>query len=432
MKYRRRLFVFLILLAITGTAVYLASETYLFSTETNYEYALVERGDIELTIAATGKVKPKHMVEVGAQVTGQLKQLLVDVGDYVVEGDLLAEIDPTLAQARVDQSLAQLKELDSLKMQQEARIDLAIVEASRFELLNISSAISKVDYEISLANLKIAQAELAKLEAQIEGQQSVLNADFASLEYTKIYAPISGTIVEIPVVEGQTLNSSQTAPTILRIADMSQITVVGEISEADVLHIEPGQTARFKILGSDREWDTEVAKILPEPDVVNDVVLYKAHLDVTNHDNALLSEMTAQVFFILDQTTNALTIPVAALAENRRFSDRLANRGAGVQRQARGNQGETRGIGERDSEFRKALEMFPEASVATVYLEVADDIEPTRILIGTKNRSSAEVLYGLQDGDRILLGMEESELPVRQQNNSLVQRDRRLRPQPGI
>ena len=218
-----------------------------------YRNLPVTRGDIEVVVSATGKVRAKESVDVGAQVSGQLEVIHVDVGDRVQAGDLLAEIDPTIAQAKVDQGRAQLKELKASLIEMQASRDLARAEAARAELLRSADAISEAEYQIALAQEKITAARIAQLEAQIERQESTLAADLANLAYTKIHAPISGTVVAEVAVEGQTLNANQTAPTVLTIADLSVMTVEAEISEADVLRIEPGQPARFKLLGSNQK-----------------------------------------------------------------------------------------------------------------------------------------------------------------------------------
>ena len=411
MKIAKKIIVMLAILAVAGTFIYTSTAEYWSDPEPVYETAIVGKGDLELTIAASGKIKPKYTVEVGAQVSGQLKHIAVEIGDLVNVGDLLVEIDPTLAEARVEQSTAQLKELLALLDQQEARMDLAIVEASRYELLKLSSAIAVVDYEISVANLKIAEAELAKLQAQIEGQESVLNADIASLGYTKIYTPISGTVVELFVVEGQTLNANQSAPTVMRIADMSSVTIEVEVSEADVLHIVPGQAARFSILGSDREWETFVDKILPEPEIVNDVVLYKALLDVGNSDNALLSEMTAQVFFIEEQANDVLTIPVSALGENRSLNQRLMttdSRALPLDSESRSGED---GFRTRENPLRELLVEYPGSSISSAFTLEGDNVEPRSILVGVKTRTNAEVIFGLAEGEEVLTGIKDTDMP---------------------
>lgn len=349
-----------------------------------YRNLPVTRGDIELVVSATGKVRAKVAVDVGAQVSGQLEAIHVGVGDRVEAGMLLAEIDRTIAQAKVDQGRAQLKELKASLVEMQASRDLARAEAARAELLRSADAISEAEYQIAVAQEKITAARIAQLEAQIERQESTLAADLANLEYTRIYAPISGTVVAEVAVEGQTLNANQTTPTVLTIADLSVMTVEAEISEADVLRIEPGQAARFKLLGSDREWRTVVRQVLPQPEVVNDVVLYKALMDVANDDGMLRPEMTAQVFFSQGEAKDAVLIPVAALQDAR-----SGQRGMGVP--------------DPSAELDEVMQRRPDAQAAVVLVKEGNRVAPRSILIGLRNRVHAEVLHGLEPGENLVV-----------------------------
>ena len=280
----------------------------------SYRTAEVTRGDIQSAIVALGTVDAKDYVDVGAQVSGQLQALHFEIGDEVKQGDLVAEIDPLLAQSRVDADRAQLLELEANRRQQLAQLQLAEADAARNRALLTADAISQAEAESSEAALEVAHARIAQLDAQIQRTQSTLEGDLTSLSYTKIYAPISGTVVSHSAVEGQTLNANQTAPVIMRIADLSVMTVQADISEADVPRLRPGLPAYFTTLGApDREWRATVRQVLPQPEIVNDVVLYKALLDVENPDRMLLPSMSTQVSFVLGEVKDTLKIPAAAL-----------------------------------------------------------------------------------------------------------------------
>ena len=229
-----------------------------------YETSQVTRGDLEVTISASGKVQPKDYVDVGAQVSGQLQVFTAEIGEKVEKGDLLAQIDETVAAAKVEADRAQLKELQASASEQAASLELARAEAARAEMMYGADAISKAEYQSAIASRKIAEARQEQLKAQIERQSSTLAADLANLEFTKIYAPMSGTVVSQSAVVGQTLNANQTTPTILRIADLSVMTVEADVSEADVLRVAAGQEAYFTTLGSaKRKWETSVRQVLP-------------------------------------------------------------------------------------------------------------------------------------------------------------------------
>ena len=385
------------LAAVIALAAYFYMKSSSGGTKDPYQTATVSRGDIEVTISAAGKITPKEQVAVGAQVSGQLEKLYVDVGDTVKAGDLLAQIDATIASTNVEANRAQLKELRASRKQQQASLELLKAEADRATMLLGADAIARADYESAQANYKIAQGKLEAIDAQIERQSSTLQADIASLEFTKIYAPVSGTVVSLEAVEGQTLNANQTAPTILTIADLTTMTVETDVSEADVLRIEKGQPAWFTTLGdSEYRWQTEVRQVLPTPEVLNDVVLYKALLDVDNPEGRLRSEMTAQVFFVVGSAKDAVLVPVTALQTTPARS----------QRKSADNQTtQARQPPPMPEGMQQAKQAHPDATVATV-LVVGSDGEPVprMILTGLRTRTQAEVLYGLDPGETVVTG----------------------------
>ena len=386
---------------IAAAVLLLALSVYLymhFSSKGGQETlqtADVTRGDIEVTISAAGKITPKEEVAVGAQVSGQLEKLYVDVGDTVEAGDLLAQIDATIATTSVQANEAQLKELRASRKQQQASLELLKSEADRATMLFEADAMAKADYEAALANYQIAQGKLEAIDAQIERQASTLKADMASLEFTKIYAPISGTVVSLEAVEGQTLNANQTAPTILTIADLTTMTVETDVSEADVLRINKDQPAWFTTLGdSEYRWQTSVRQVLPTPEVLNDVVLYKALLDVDNPEGRLRSEMTAQVFFVVGSAKDAVLVPVTALQAAPDRPRKKPDAGNGTA---------TAGAPPAAEGFIAARKAHPEAEVAMVAVLGTDgQPQPRRVLIDLKTRTQAEVLYGLQPGETVV------------------------------
>lgn len=400
-KKRRFPWIFLIVVLVTlGIGGWFGFKAFSKPETTSYQTASVTRGDLETSISAAGKVKPKETVDVGAQVSGQLDELLVEAGDLVEEGQLLARIDATLAETAVEAQRAQLKELKASRLQQEASLKLKRSQADRAAMLYKADAISQADFETADADLAVAEAQLTGIDAQIERQTSSLASDLAELSFTKIYAPVSGTVVSLSASEGQTLNANQTAPTILTIADLTVMTVETDVSEADVLNVTAGQDAYFSTLGnSDRKWQTTVRQILPTPEVVNDVVLYKALLDVSNPDGLLRTEMTTQVFFVTGKAENALLVPVTALQG---ASPRRQRPGVTNSEKTSENPGAATDRGP-PPEFRAALEANPDATRDTVLVMTAEgEPRPQPVLVGLKTRTQAEVLYGLQEGEIIV------------------------------
>lgn len=414
------------------------------NAQPEYQTATVSRGNIEVTISAAGKIQPKNYVDVGAQVSGQLEAFLVEVGEQVQKGDLLAEIDETLAAAKVEADRAQLKELQASYAQQEASLELSMANAARADMLYKADAISQAEYQAAIADRKIATARLTQLEAQIERQNSTLDSDLATLEFTKIYAPMSGTVVSQAAVEGQTLNANQTTPTILRIADLSVMTVEADVSEADVLRVKQGQSAYFTTLGGGSEkWRTSVRQVLPQPEVLNDVVLYKVLLDIENEEETLKPEMTAQVFFVSGAAKDAIIAPVAALRDIRQRGDGARGEGA-RSRQRAGSGGlmaaqassatadntEAEAPDRRNSQrkvMREILDANPDAERKMVLVMEDGAPQPRPVLVGISSRTQSEILFGLSEGDVVVTGEVQRTAPSAQTNNN----ERSNRP-PGI
>jgi membrane fusion protein, macrolide-specific efflux system len=389
-----------------------------------FQTAEVTRGDIEVTISAAGKIVAKDSVAVGAQVSGQLQELLVEAGDQVEKGDLLARIDATIATTSVEANRAQLRELQASRKQQQATLQLSKSNAERAAMLFKSDAIARADNEAAQAEYTIAAGRLEAIDAQIARQASSLTADLATLEFTNIYAPISGTVVSIEAVEGQTLNANQTAPTILTLADLSVMTVETDVSEADVLRIEPKQPAWFTTLGdSNRRWETSVRQVLPTPEVLNDVVLYKALLDIANPEGRLKPQMTAQVFFVTGSSNDAVLVPVTALQSGparrprgeggrrergeRQVADRPARpeRAGGLMQAEASEPPEGAQDSGRRAAFRAAREANPDAEMATVrVLDAKGEPRPQPVLVGLKTRTQAEILFGLEPGQTVVTG----------------------------
>lgn len=274
----------------------------------------VTRGDIEKTVSALGSLQPRDYVDVGAQVSGQLKSVLVDIGDRVEKGQLLAEIDPTVYRTKVEADRAKLADLTAQLEQQRATSHLSTLQAERIERLFKANAISQDALDTAVTTAAVDAARIKSILAQIDQAKSTLAGDEANLGYAKIYAPMSGIVVSQTVLAGQTINANQSAPTLLRIANLDTMTVWADVAEADVSKLKVGMSAYFMTLGDpSRHWQGTVRQILPTPKIVNDVVLYNVLIDVANEDMKLMSEMTAQVFFIQGSAKNVPIVSLAAL-----------------------------------------------------------------------------------------------------------------------
>lgn len=398
--------------------------------------ATVEVGSIENTIAAAGSLKPSNYVDVGAQVSGQLQRLYVDIGDFVEEGQLLAEIDARVQEARVSASRASIESLEVQLDARQAAVALARSNVSRQTRLAATDVSSQFELDTALNSVASAEASLFQLEKQIEQSKASLESEETLLEFTRIYAPIAGTVVAIEMEEGRTLNAVQMAPTILRIADLNTMTVEASISEADIGDIHAGMDVYFTTLGGrQRRWYSQVKQILPTPIIENNVVLYTGLFDVENNDAALLPEMTAQVYFITASAQDVLTVPMGALT----FLDRPGRPGRrsesaigsaptpeAVQRRRRELGGALAG-GDNQTQFQNdaataAAPRFPAGgerrgrpALATV---VGDDgaQQEVEVRIGVNSRISAEVITGLQAGDKVVAGIIQGQRPNSEQD----------------
>ncbi len=333
--------------------------------------ATLEYGDIEENVTAQGKLEPKEYVDVGAQVTGQLQKLHVEIGDIVKAGDLLAEIDPRIYAARVNADEARINTLKAQLTEQEAQILFASRQYARNQLMFKTKAVSQEVLQSSETNIKAAKAKAESIKAQLKEVQSTLSGDRTNLGYTKIFAPMDGTVVQQSARAGQTLNANQQTPTIMQLAKLDKMTVRSQTAEADIMRITPGLPVYFTTLGSEkRRWQGIVRQILPTPEVVNNVVLYNVLIDVDNTDRQLMTGMSAQVFFVLGEAKNVLVMPVAALGKR---------------------------LPEKDNENGTAYQVK--------VLGTETDTQEKLVHIGLQNRRFAEVREGLKAGERVRLSL---------------------------
>jgi membrane fusion protein, macrolide-specific efflux system len=308
------------------------------SKEDDKNIVTVTLGDIEENVTAQGKLEPKEYVDVGAQVTGQLQKIYVQIGDNVTAGQLLAQIDPRIYAAKVQADEANIKNLQAQLIGQQAQVVFARQQFERNRELLKSKGVSQFDFQNSDFTLKMAVATAASISAQIEQLQSALSGDKTNLGYTKIYASMNSTMVDQKAREGQTLNANQTTPTILQLAKLDIMTVRAQVAEADVMRLRPALPVYFSTLGSgDRRWQATIRQILPTPEIINNVVLYDVLVDVDNHDRQLMTGMSTQMFFVLGMAEQAPLIPIAALGK--RLSEEDNQNGAAYRIKAVTEQG---------------------------------------------------------------------------------------------
>ncbi|MBJ3778764.1 efflux RND transporter periplasmic adaptor subunit [Acuticoccus mangrovi] len=284
----------------------------------------IVRGDLEETISAFGKIRPRDYVDVGAQASGQLVRLHVREGDRVAAGDLVAEIDPATQMAQVAADRAEIAELRAELRGLDVRAEHAARLAERTAALALKNVASRQSNDAAQMEAAAAAAQIDAVHARITRTEATLTAHEAELAHTRIHAPMGGTVVSIDVREGQTLIATYETPRLMRIADLSEMTVWTEVAEADVPRLSPGMPVWFTTLGhGERRWKGRLRQILPAPSRREDadtpaspsnaVVFYVALFDVGNGDGLLLPEMSAQVRFVTASADDVVLAPTTAL-----------------------------------------------------------------------------------------------------------------------
>ena len=325
-------------------------------------------------MASAGTLQPSNTVPVGAQVSGQLNKLHVKVGDQVEAGQMLGEIDARVQRNKVDSSRASIASAEAQIAARREALVLAEANWERQQRLWTEQATSKQEYDSARNNLASALASLTQQEQSIIQSKATLATDETLLEYTQIFAPISGTVVSIAMKEGTTLNATQQSPTIMQIANLSTMTVETQISEADIGKLYPGMAVYFTTLGSGgRRWYSTLRQILPTPTATNNVVTYTGLFDIDNSDGALLSGMTTQVYFVTSAARNVLTVPVGALAfaDAPRGGDVAARAGAGSgprraqRRRSQARRRRANGAAAAGGDARRARRRIPAAACRT-------------------------------------------------------------------
>ena len=282
------------------------------------ETAEVTTAGVRQMVQAAGVLTPSTQVDVGAQVSGQVRAIHTELGQTVRAGQLLVSIDPDTAQSDVQVAEAAVAEQRSAMESTNARRERAAANARRFRQLFEGRLVSQ-------AALDDAQAELRSLSADYKGQFATLdrlNAELAkrrlALSRTAITAPMDGVVVNIAVAQGQTVNASQTTPVLLTLADIDRMTVRTKVAEADVLKVKVGQPASFTTLsGLSQPLRGQVRVIQPVPEKSGNASFYNVLFEVENPGRVLLPQMTVRVLIESGAIDATPTIPSIALGDRR-------------------------------------------------------------------------------------------------------------------
>ena len=398
-------------LLVAGMAWFAYQQWFASPPAPNLITVAVERGDIEDSVLATGAIQAAQLTNVGAQVSGQIKKLYVQVGDVVKQGQLIAEIDATTQLNNLRAAQDAVASYKAQKASRQAALVLARQNHERQQYMLTHDATSKADYQSAVQALQAAQADIKALDAQISQYSVQVDTAKANVGYTRISAPSDGTVVSIVTKEGQTVSASQSAPTIVKLANLDTMRIEAQISEADVPRVKSGMPAYFTILGDpDKKYSATLRAVEPGPinmssyDGTNTdsssstAVYYNGLFDVPNPDHKLRIQMTAQVTVVLQQAKDVLMIPSGALN---------SVRGGGRNKRSSASSAAQAASGPA-SAGRAA---HGDNSVGKLYMvRVAQGekgqqtVQERQVRIGLNNRVQAEVLEGLQEGEQVVVG----------------------------
>jgi macrolide-specific efflux system membrane fusion protein len=312
----KKLWTAAILLALTGAAASAWPDSGSTGGAQQFETARVTRGDLQETVLATGVIRPKVGAEinVGSRISGTVIDLVVDIGDRVQKGQLLAELDDTALLASVDQLKANIELV-------KPRIALAEATLNRQRQLVEGGWATAADIEISERDLAVAHAQLDVYLAQVRSAEITLG-------YTRINAPMGGTVANVTTREGETVAAGFSAPTFVTIVDLENLEVLAYVDETDIGRVYNGQIANFSVdTYPDKMFEAQVTSIQPKAELQNNVVNYIVRLAFTgDEDFTLRPEMTAHVQLVLQQKQNILTVPRRALKRENGRQFVLVNR----------------------------------------------------------------------------------------------------------
>jgi|ERR1051326_7130079 HlyD family secretion protein len=298
---KKRSLIAIILIAVLAAAGALFYRVANAKETPAYRFATVQRGNIQSTVSATGTLNAVTTVSVGTQVSGQVSDLLVDFNDHVKKGQLLARIDPTLAQQAVTDAQANLEKAQAEALQ-------ASRDSRRNDELMTAGLVAKSADEQSQSAAEVANAG-------VKSARIALDRARQNLAYTNIYAPIDGVVVERNVQQGQTVAASLSAPQLFLIAnDLSQMQILAQVGESDIAQIKEGQPVEFTVQALPGQTFKGIVKqVRLQSATTDNVVNYTVVVSVDNPQGKLLPGMTARANFLTKAATNVLEVPNAAL-----------------------------------------------------------------------------------------------------------------------
>ena len=382
-------------MTVGGVVAVLAVAFFLVASGKNdkvtYRLEKVDRGDVVMSISATGTLSADTTVQVGSQVSGRIAKIYVDFNSVVKRGQLLAQLDPTFLQAALSQAKAGVTKAT-------AALNQAQRDYSRTKGLFDKTLASQADMDAAVTNLESAQASLEQAKAGFEG------AD-VNLRYATITSPISGVVISRNVDVGQTVAASLSAPTLFEIAnDLRKMQVQASVDEADIGSVKVGQDVTFRVDAfPNDEFHGTVRQVRLAPVITQNVVTYNVIIDVANPKLILMPGMTATVSIIVADRENVLRVPLQATKFTPPDAEKMmAGNGRSRQRDSLRSRGGEEG-GNNES---NRMEFKGGSNRAVVWVLENGKPQPRSLQMGIQDPRYAEVLRSkLNEGDEVIVGM---------------------------
>jgi len=326
------------------------------------------RGDIQQTVEASGKLQLRKWADIYPQIGGQVKDVLVSIGDTVKADQALLEITPTQQPAKVESNRAQMARLQAELTDQRAQLEFAQLQFKRQTQLKAQNATREEAFESARMNASSASARVVSITAQIHELEATLKIDEEARQKTMVRSSIAGTVVSLAARPGQMLSTAQAAAPLLRIADLSEMTVAARVAEDDVTRLRTGMAASFTTPGyPGKRWSGKLRQVIPIPaDGTGEQgkqAFYIVLFEVKNPDHELMSGMSAQVQFVVAQARDALLLPANCL-----------------------------GTPDEDGLYKLKV------------VDAAQRVSARKVKLGLRNAQQVQILSGLAEGDKVLVG----------------------------
>jgi HlyD family secretion protein len=391
----------IVVIAAVGLFVY---RDGLAKNAPSFRFVTIQKGNMQSKVSATGTLGAVTTVSVGTQVSGQVSELLVDYNDVVKKGQLLARIDPTLAQSAVVDAQASLDKARAQLLQLQR-------DNSRNSELAHDGLLARSASEQSQSSVQVAQADVRSAQVAMDRAKQ-------NLSYTSIYAPIDGVVVDRNVQQGQTVAASLSAPQLFLIAnDLAHMQILAQVGEGDVAQIKEGQSVKFSVQALPNQTFTgKVDQVRLQSTTADNVVDYTVVIAVENAQNKLLPGMTARVDFLTQSATNVLEVSNAALRfkptdeQLTQMGVQAAAKTATTATSTTGTGGATSTMSDAARAARRAARTASGASRPTVatlyYLDKDSHVATLKVRTGISDGTNTQIDgRGIQAGMKVIAGI---------------------------